>query len=99
MRKTSPKNEPTANSTASWWALCSLTLAASLSGCAQPQPPSPPVLFKPARVQPPDPELMTPPKPSGAYLTDARNDVLTWQQMLSNSLPKSEGSKPGPAAP
>ena len=76
-----------------------LTLIVVLSGCAQPRPPSPPVLWKPAKIMTADKDLMTPPLPSGKYLESVRESLSRWDNRLKTSASGSEGSKPTQTQP
>lgn len=81
------------------WLLPVLTIALCCSGCAQPLPPTPPVLFNPARIQAPDPILMQPPLPPGTYSANVRAKLSNWESRLRTSPSDSGGSKPGQQVP
>ena len=81
------------------WLLLVLTIALCCSGCAQPLPPTPPVLFKPAQIQAPDPILMQPPLPPGTYSGNVRAKLSSWENRLRTSQSDSGGYKPGHPVP
>lgn len=96
MRKNLQTNVPSARLTGLSLTLLLLILAVSCSGCAAPRQPSPPVLFKPSRVQAPDPELMRSPLPAGMYSSSVKTSLSGWESRQKALLLDFEGSKPGP---
>lgn len=91
-----PKSAPSARLTWLSLTLLLLLLAVSCSGCAQRSVTSPPVLFNPARIQPPEPILMQSPLPSGTYSASVREKLSSWESRLKTLPSDSEVSKRGP---
>lgn len=62
-------------------ALCVLTLTA----CASPSPPGPPVLVTSPRLPPPDPRLMAPVPDPASYSERVRASLREWATTLERS--------------